>query len=428
MWDVVIVGARCAGAATALGLVRQGHRVLILDRASFPSDTLSTHFLWPRGASYLNRLGLLAPVLAETPSGVELEFQRDGIAFVCRTPLADVQKRLREVHGSDAGAVETYVSVRRTVLDRIVLDAARAAGAEFRAGVTVDELLTEDGRVAGVAGTGPHGERVRERARFVVGADGRASKVGALVGAAVTAENDDATFAYWSYFSGMPLTCGLMQKRGRLASVVVPTNFGANMTLVFGPKAWWDAFKKDRDANFLRVIDFVDPAVGARMRDAKREEKFYGIADQRAFKRTSSGPGWLLVGDAACIKDQCTAIGMTHAFRDAELAVTAVTRALSGDDAGAVEYAAAREADLAGYYEFVGRMAGMALATPQDLQFMRGLERDRVHADAFAAMYGDALRVDDFIAHVRPAVLASAPPANDTPAPDGAAVLAAGSH
>lgn len=426
MWDAIIVGARCAGSATALRLARRGLKVLVLDRASFPSDTLSTHFLWPRGSSYLNRLGLLEPVLAQTPASTEIRFARDGISFLASTPLPHVQARLEEVHGDGRGAVTTCISVRRTVLDHLLLEAAREAGAEFRR-ASVDELVEEGGRVTGVSGN-HGGKRFREHGAYVIGADGRASRVAALVRASTYGSNDEATFAYWSYFSGVPLPGAVMEKRGRLAVVVVPTNFGANMTLVFGPRGWWPRFRQDREASFHRAIAFIDAPLGDRVRAGKQEEKFYGVADQRAFKRTCAGPGWLLVGDAACIKDQCTAIGMTHAFRDAELAAAALMRALDckGDESAVfAEYAAAREADLTGYYEFVSRMASMALATREDLVFMRGLERDRAHADAFAAMYGDAMRVEHFVDTVRPEVLAAAPPprATDRPAPDGAAIF-----
>lgn len=427
MWDAIVVGGRCAGAATALGLARRGAKVLVLDRATFPSDTLSTHFLWPRGCSYLQRLGLLDAVLARTPASREILFARDGIAFRASTPVADVAARLAQVHGDGAGAVDTCVSVRRTVLDALVLDAARAAGVEVRTGVNVTDLQSDGPRTTGVAGT-MGSARFREQGRFVIGADGRQSRIAQLVGADVSAVNEDATFAYWTYFSGVPLPGAVMEKRGRLAAVVVATNDGANMTLVFGPKPWWSRFRTDRERYYHQAIAFVNRELGERVRAGKQEEQFYGIADQRSFKRTAAGPGWLLVGDAACIKDQCTAIGMTHAFRDAELAAAAVLAALGGQDerAAMARYRDAREADLAGYYEFVGRMSAMTLATPEDLRFMRCLETQRPHADAFASMYGDAMRVDDFVTGVRPAVLAGAPPArpDDQPAPSGEEIFA----
>lgn len=428
MWDAVIVGARCAGSATALHLAKRGLKVLLVDRAGFPSDTLSTHFLWSRGASYLNRMGVYDRVLKQTPSGTAIRFMRDGISFLARTPVEEVRKRLEHVHGAGDGAVDSYVSVRRTVLDQLLIEAACEAGVEFRSGPNVEELTREGDRVTGVRGVDVRGRHTafHERARFVIGADGRTSKIAQLAGAAITAENEEGTFAYYTYFSGLALDHAVMEKRGRLALVIVPTNHGQFMTLVFGPKAWWKDFLADLEGNFWRAMEWVDAPLAAQVRAAKREEAFHGLGDQRAFKRTCAGPGWLLVGDAACIKDQCTAIGMTHAFRDAELATDAVTRTLAGtpETDALSRYASARDADLAGYYEFVQRMAGMALATPDDLRFMRVLEREPAEADLFAAMYGDSMRVDDFTAEVRPRVLARASAAADEPAADGRAVLA----
>src|SRR4051812_8341344 len=112
MWDAIIVGARCAGAATALLLARQGHKVLLLDRARFPSDTISTHFLWPRGCSYLARWGVLEALRAVTPTGEAVRFVRDGIVVQARTPAEMVASRLEAVHGDGRGAVATHMSVR----------------------------------------------------------------------------------------------------------------------------------------------------------------------------------------------------------------------------------------------------------------------------------------------------------------------------
>ncbi|MDB5096292.1 MAG: FAD-binding monooxygenase [Cyanobacteria bacterium RYN_339] len=407
MWDAIIVGARCAGSATALLLARQGHKVLLLDRASFPSDTLSTHFLWPRGCSYLNRWGVLDEVLVGAPGLSHVNFARDGIAFAARTPLKQVERRLHAVHGDGTGAVTTHVSVRRTVLDQWLVEKAIAAGVEFRPGAAVKRLVFDGDRVVGAAGDG-----FEERGRLVIGADGRNSFVAKAVQAPVYDERENATFAYWTYFSGLGLKEAVMEKRGRLCVVIVPTNFGAGMALVFGPKAWYPQFREHFQENYMRAIAFVNPGLEEKVRAGHQEERFYGVGDQRAFKRQCVGQGWLLVGDAACIKDQCTAIGMTHAFRDAELAAACI--------GNLEDYARRREADLADYYEFVDRMAGMALATPDDMRFMRGVQANPELADEFAAMYGDALRVDEYIAEGRPRVPLLG---DDVPSPDGLACL-----
>lgn len=412
MYDVIVVGARCSGSATALNLARKGARVLVVDRTSFPSDALSTHFLWPRGLSYLNRWGVLDRVLAQTPSGKQFDFARDGIEFSCETPVESVRARLEAVHGSGEGALGTYASVRRLVLDKLLVDAAVEAGVEFRPHFPVEGLLWEDGRVVGIKAHLTDGTKVEERARFVIGADGRNSSVGKWVDAAVSDVDSECTFAYWTYFSGFSVPAAKMEKRGRLALVVVPTNFNANMTLVFGPKEWLPLFKKNHQENYFRAASFVNPGLGETLRTSgKQEEKLYGVVDQKAFKRRAAGPGWLLVGDAACTKDQCTAIGMTHAFRDAELAAETIHLALAGQDEAKLgdSYCQRRDQDLDGYYQWVGRQAKMAAATEDDLRFMSVLKNQQAWANAFAGMYGDALPISAFLSDIRPRVLEVAP-------------------
>ena len=119
MYDAIVVGGRCAGAPTAMLLARQGYRVLLVDRAAFPSEVISTHFLWPHGASYLNRRGLLGEVLQATPAHTDVHLIHEGIPLCGRVPLPLLQKYFRELHGDAAGVVQKYCSVRRSILDRI---------------------------------------------------------------------------------------------------------------------------------------------------------------------------------------------------------------------------------------------------------------------------------------------------------------------
>ncbi|MEV5447346.1 NAD(P)/FAD-dependent oxidoreductase [Streptomyces sp. NPDC052644] len=229
MYDAIVIGARCSGASTALLLARQGHRVLVVDRASFPSDVISTHFLWPHGMSYLNRWGLLDEVLAVTPAHTTVEVVNDGISLTGSVPVELLREYFRDLHGDDSGVVQSYASVRRRVLDQILVDAAAGAGAEVRTGFTVRELVVEDGQVVGVRGRGADGEQVEERARIVVGADGRNSFVARTLGLPKFDERPRCTFAYWSYWSGFDLGPAQLHRRGRLACAVVPTNFDQNM-------------------------------------------------------------------------------------------------------------------------------------------------------------------------------------------------------
>ncbi|MBE0610887.1 MAG: FAD-dependent monooxygenase, partial [Dehalococcoidia bacterium] len=130
MYDAIVVGARCAGSPTAMLLARNGHRVLVVDRATFPSDTLSTHFMTPDGVERLREWGLLDRVLATgCPQlhGTQRSLQGMALPADPNDPLT--------------------IAPRRTVLDKILVDAAREAGAEVREGTSVDSLIVEDGVV-----------------------------------------------------------------------------------------------------------------------------------------------------------------------------------------------------------------------------------------------------------------------------------------
>ncbi|MBB5873498.1 2-polyprenyl-6-methoxyphenol hydroxylase-like FAD-dependent oxidoreductase [Allocatelliglobosispora scoriae] len=401
MWDVIVVGARCSGSSTAMLLARAGHRVLVVDRATFPSDVVSTHFLWPHGASYLNRWGLLDDVLAVTPSHTSIEMVTDGIPLSGTVPLPLLERYFDELHGDDHGVVQTYTSVRRRVLDQILIDAADAAGAEVRTGFTVDELLFDDEqRVIGVRGHGRDGETVEEHARIVVGADGRNSFVARTLDLPKFDERPRCTFAYWSYYEGTPVEHARLHRRGRLAMASVPTNFGQTMNLVYGPSEWAAAFRRDIAGNFAKAVDFISPEIGAELRSAQRVERFYGTLDQSAYLRPLSGPGWVLVGDAESFKDQCTAMGMTHAFRDAELVSAALCSWLGGDqplEIALKEYEARRRSQsAAAYYDYVCTLAEMRPPRHEELRMFLALRDNQAETDRFLATHGDVAPLSDF--------------------------------
>ncbi|WP_089004092.1 NAD(P)/FAD-dependent oxidoreductase [Micromonospora rifamycinica] len=401
MYDAIVIGARCAGASTALLLARQGHRVLVVDRASFPSDVISTHFLWPHGMSYLNRWGLLDEVLAVTPAHTTVEVVNDGIRLTGSVPPELLREYFRDLHGDDSGVVQTYASVRRRVLDQILIDAAARAGAEVRTGFTVRELIVEDGQVVGVRGRAAGGEPVEERARIVVGADGRNSFVARALDLPKFDERPRCTFAYWSYWSGFDLGPAQLHRRGRLACAVVPTNFGQNMVLVWGPSEWSREFRADVPGNYQKALDFVSPELGDVIRlKGIRQERIYGTLDQSAFLRPLHGPGWVLVGDAESAKDQCTAIGMTHAFRDAELASTALDGWLRGaasiDEAMTGYESRRRSQNAAAYHDYVCTLAEMRPYRHDELQLFVALRGNQQETDRFIATHADVAPVSEF--------------------------------
>lgn len=401
MFDVIVVGARCAGASTAMLLARQGHRVLVVDRCTFPSDVISTHFLWPHGMSYLNRWGLLDNVLATTPSHTVINMVNDGIPLTGSVPVNLLREYFRDLHDDDTGVVQRYASVRRRVLDQILVDAAVAAGAEVRQKFLVQELVFDGEQVVGIRGRNSEGRQVEERARIVVGADGRNSFVARSLSLPKFDERPKCTFAYWSYYSGFDLGPGQLHRRGRLGAAVVPTNFDQNLTLVWGPSAWSGEFRRDVPGNFQRALDFVSPELGECVRSTgTREERIYGTLDQAGFLRPLYGPGWVLVGDAECFKDQCTATGMTHAFRDAELASAALDGWLSGTqslDGALKNYESRRRSQAAAaYYDYVCTLAEMRTLRHDELQLFVALRGNQEETDRFIATHADIASVSEF--------------------------------
>ncbi|TDB71567.1 NAD(P)/FAD-dependent oxidoreductase [Micromonospora sp. KC723] len=401
MYDAIVIGARCSGASTAMLLARRGHRVLVVDRSSFPSDVISTHFLWPHGMSYLNRWGLLEQVLAVTPAQTEIDVVNEGIRLTGSVPAELLRAYFRDLHGDDSGVVRTYASIRRSVLDQILVQAAAKAGAEVRTNCTVRGLIVEDGHVVGIRGRTSDGQLIEERARIVVGADGRNSFVARTLGLPKFDERPRCTFAYWSYYSGFSLETAQLHRRGRLACAVVPTNFEQNMVLVWGPSEWSREFRADVPGNYQRALDFVSPELGELVRaQGTREERIYGTLDQAAFLRPLHGPGWVLVGDAESFKDQCTAIGMTHAFRDAELASAALDRWLSGgapiDETMAWYEGRRRGQDAAAYYDYVCTLAEMRPYRHDELQLFVALRGNQQEIDRFIATHADVAPVSEF--------------------------------
>jgi flavin-dependent dehydrogenase len=223
MYDAIIVGARCAGAPTAMLLARRGFKVLLVDKATFPSDTISTHILWPHGAEILGRWGL-AQRLAAT-----------GLPPICRWMTFDVGPFALCGTMPDANDGRGGFCPRRTVLDSLLVHGAAEAGAEVREGFAVDEVLITEDRVVGIRGRAKGGHPIEERARIVIGADG----VNSFVARAVRAPEYDcrpiAACGYYSYFSGVPQDDIELYVREHRAFGGAPTNDGLHLVMVNWP-------------------------------------------------------------------------------------------------------------------------------------------------------------------------------------------------
>lgn len=367
MYDAIVVGARCAGAPTAMLLARKGLRVLLVDRAGFPSDTLSTHMIHAPGVAALDRWGLLPQVIDSGAPPVST-YSFDFGHFVLRgTPQAD----------------HVGYAPRRTVLDKILVDAAVAAGTELRTGFSVTSLVVEDGAVVGVTGNDRSGTPVTERATVVIGADGRNSSVARWVNAQQYNEKPKLMRAYYSYWSGLPVSDYTTFVRPDRGFAAVPTNDGLTMLVVGWPVAEAAAYKSDVEGNYLATLDLV-PSFAALVRSARREEPFLG-ASVPGFFRKPYGPGWALVGDAAYTKDPVTAQGISDAFASAEACAAALTGSQPFETAMAT-YQQSRDADVAGIYEFTAQLATLAPPPPEMQQLLAALSGNQQGADGFATV------------------------------------------
>jgi flavin-dependent dehydrogenase len=371
-FDVIVVGARCAGSPTAMLLARLGHRVLVVDRAPFPSDTTSTHLVHPPGVALLERWGLLDPVLATGSPPIDTYAFDFGPFTISGAPGTD----------------ETPVAYapRRTVLDKLLVDAASEAGAEVRERFTVESLIFDDGRVIGIRGHGKRGKTVTEHARVVIGADGRYSLVADAVDAREYHEKPQLQVSYYSYWSGLPMS-GRFETaiRPGLAYAAWPTNDDLTLIIAGRPIDEFDAVRRNVEATFLETLE-IAPAFADRVRGAQREERFAGTA-VRGYFRKPFGPGWALVGDAGYNKDFITAQGIHDAFRDAELCAAALDEALEGRrsfENALGEYQRHRDEQVLPMYEFTAELAALAPPPPQMQQLLSAVSRSQKAMDGFA--------------------------------------------
>ena len=383
-YDAIIVGARCAGSPTAMLLARKGHRVLVVDRATFPSDTVSSHVLHPLGAAALARWGLLDRLAATGCPPIHTYAFDFGPFTLSGSP----------------GTTDAPVAycVRRTVLDKLLVDAAGESGAEMREGFTVEELLVEDGRVVGIKGRSKGGVTVTERANIVVGADGRHSLVAEAVRPDQYHEKPPLLAGYYTYWSGLPMD-GRFETyiRAHRGFAAAPTNDGLTLTVGGWPYAEFEANKKDVEGHFLKMFDLA-PEFSQRISRATRVAPFAG-APVPNFFRKPYGPGWALVGDAGYNKDPITAQGITDAFRDAELCASALDQAFTGGrsfDEAMGEYQRTRDEHARPMYEFTCQLATLEPPPPQMQQLFGAIHGNQKAMDGFVQVNAGTVSPAEF--------------------------------
>ncbi|MFI0372071.1 NAD(P)/FAD-dependent oxidoreductase [Actinomadura sp. 1N219] len=367
MYDAIVVGARCAGSPTAMLLARAGHRVLLLDRAAFPSDTLSTHLIHQPGVAALARWGLLDAVRSSGCPPVER----------VRYRVADVRLdgRARGVDGQRAA-----YAPRRHVLDTLLVRAATAAGAELREHSRITGLLRDDtGRVIGVEGD-HQGRPFTETARLVIGADGMRSTVARLAGAPYTVHDPKLTCAYYSYWTDVPVAGLELHERAGAWVAAVPTHDDATLVLTYFPQDDFRRIRADAGRAHLCQVHATAPELGERLLDGHQVERLRGTGDQANFFRQAVGPGWTLAGDAGHHKDSITARGISDAFTQAESLVRHVNDPLTGDpallDDALRRYARDRDTALTPGYQATLDVARLAPPPDQRLALLRAVQDD----------------------------------------------------
>lgn len=367
-YDVIVVGARVAGASVARLLARHGRRVLVVDKGRHGTDTLSTHALMRGGVLQLARWGLLPRIVAAGTPAVK----RATFLYGTERLAVDVKPR---------DGVDALYAPRRTVLDRVLVDAAVEAGVQVSYGVWVHELTRRpDGRVGGLRLRGHDGWEQSVDADLVIGADGVYSTVARLVGAEVTHRDEAAAANVFGYWSNLPVDGYRWYYQPGSSVGAIPTNDGLTCLFASVPaRRFDDCFTGDVAGGYRRVLDDAGADLVDLLRDARPASPLRGFAGVPAFFRRGTGPGWALVGDAAYFKDPITAHGITDALIDAEHLARAV---VAGTDGALADYDATRRGRCATLFEVTQRLAS----------FEWTLDEARLLHKQLAAAMGDEVK------------------------------------
>jgi flavin-dependent dehydrogenase len=381
VYDAIVVGGRCAGAPTAMLLARQGHRVLLVDRARFPSDKpVSTHLIVRSGGGALGRWGLLDRVAKlGAPPMPQFALDVGPLQVISNSP--------------DDGEAQAMYAPRRYLFDALLLDAAREAGVEIREGFSVRELVRDDdGRVVGVRGGARNEPSIELRARIVVGADGIGSVVAREVGAKAYLDVPTKTGTWWGYFHGVPIEHVHIWIRPRRLFCAARTNDDLTIVMAYSAIEDFHEFSADPEGNFSRELAEHIPGFYERFRVGEREGQLLGTGYQPNYLRQAAGRGWALVGDAGMHHDSINPSGMSKALTTAEMLAEAIHEGLAGSDAdldATVQgYQARRDARwLPHWHAIVSFFANMEPPTPERFALIGALAASPELAKRFFAFF-----------------------------------------
>jgi flavin-dependent dehydrogenase len=387
MFDAIVVGARCAGAPTAMLLARKGYRVLLIDQTTFPSDhVLSTHLVWQPGIACLDRWGLLPQIVASgCPALSAARLDVGPVVLHGRLPPAD------------GGAADAYAP-RRTVLDDVLVQGAIAAGAELREGCRMTGVMTdEQGNVCGVSVRSRRSSHT-ERASLVIGADGMRSSVAEFVRAPAYATHPPLQGTYFTYWHGVPIDGIDLSVRPNRVAYGWPTNDALVLIGVNWPAREYGTVRGDVEQSYLTALQEVAPHLAERVRDGRRVARWIGGSVPNYLRRPH-GVGWALVGDAGYHKDPITAQGISDAFRDAELLADAVDLGLSGRHSlgkALAGYEHSRNEAAMAMYEFTCQMARLDPPSPEMAQLYTCLRGNDEQISRFLGVIAGTIPVQQF--------------------------------
>ncbi len=389
MYDVVIVGGRCAGSSLALLLAQANLKVLIVDRSNLPSDKInSTHLIWHAGAACLQRWGLLDRLLA-TGCPLQRRFLLDLGMFQLRSNV-----ELRDC------IVDGAVAPRRDVLDGLLLEEALAVGAELRDEAHVSDLLTENGRVTGVRIRTETGGSEDIPARVTIGADGINSTIAKLASATEASAQDKQQQTYFAYFSGVAFEEVEFYSRPGRMGFIWKTNHDQVVAGLCCRLADVDALRADTVSAFWAEMEAISPDLAARLK-AGRQESEIRTGGTRSFIRQASGSGWALTGDAGMNMDPISAQGISNSFLQAEMLSDAIIRGFAegNPDEALAAFGEKRNETLGPIYAFTSEMARLDPEPPAEIiQLFMGLAKSQTDTDAYFGVFAQTVPVAEFFA------------------------------
>jgi 2-polyprenyl-6-methoxyphenol hydroxylase-like FAD-dependent oxidoreductase len=319
-YDVIIIGARVAGSILATLLGQFGHRVLILDKAHFPSDTLSTHFFRAPALRVFERLGVLEEVRSAAPPLTVMWNFIDG--HILKEPVDSDEEHLR-----------FFLCLRRITLDWILFQRiGREPNVEIREGALVSELIWSHGRVTGVRWNDQEGTS-EASARVVIGADGLYSTVAKAVNPTYETSFPVQRCMYYTYYQGLDSLEKPTAEHhflGDSLTYIFPTDSNLTLVALSLPISEFPAFKKDplkRMQDHLELLPLLVP----RLRKAMVIADVKGAGNIPSYQRMPYGPGWALVGDAHQILDPWSGMGIDHATTHAVFLAESLNRWLRED-------------------------------------------------------------------------------------------------